>query len=92
MIDLRHFIALEFDVDDRADDLNDLALTHLDNSTNVCSILVSGMGKRDSGMGRSSAAASTIPDSPFPIPGYTAAAPLTISEISWVIAAWRALL
>src|SRR5690606_34674109 len=87
VIDVRDRVPRELDVNDGTDDLDDLALAHcgfLELSDAACRSGVS----RDScdlpvgrGRGRS-----------YMDWGQTAAAPPTISEISWVIAACRALL
>src|SRR5690606_24335829 len=84
VVHLRHFRARALDVDDRADDLNDLALTHGD-FLRLLKFLAPGSPKVFSSGPRAGAGLPMDVDR-------TAAAPPTISEISCVIAAWRALL
>ncbi len=94
--DLRHRIARKFDVDNGADDLYDFALVHWMELHGSVQILRNGNWESGVGNGEIRSKARGFVDSLFSIPhsrlNHTAAAPPTISEISWVIAAWRALL
>src|SRR5690606_21624401 len=101
VVHLRHFAARELHVDDRADDLNDLALVahHLSPlELAVFSVCGSGHGRDWSGPGHPAPPTCMYGSDrgcAADDPGcscYTAAAPPTISEISCVIAACRALL